>query len=136
MLKRLALILVLMFAFVFPVHSSSQTLEQEHDLIKYIADTIHDYVKKVDWYQDKNYTPEMDHIKSLITKFGYRKDECFTAMMGYEAVPGAEPIPFAIFVIIKGKADPVKKPFWKIQFNLTPPNKPNTDIPKSKKHGI
>ena len=136
MLKRLAIILLLIVAFVFPAYSSSQTLEQERSLIEYIAETINDYVKQVDWFQDKNYTPEMDHIQSLVTKFGYKKEECFSGMMGYEPQPGMEPIPIAIVVIIKGKANPTEKPYWKIMFKLQQPAEPNKNVPKAKKFGI
>ena len=126
MLKRILLVLILIFSFIVPSYSSpSMTLEEEAQLINYISNGINEYMSTVDWYKNKSYEPELTHIQSMVTKYGWKKEECYVGMLGAELEEGQPPVPFAVAIIIKGKADPNVKPFWKILIYLPPPKQKN-----------
>jgi hypothetical protein len=132
-LKRALIVLILIFSFIIPSFSSpTMTLEQEANLIDYIIGGANEYISSVDWFRDKSYTPELDHIQSMFTKYGWKKEECYVALLGAEMTPGEKPIPFAIGIILTGKADPETKPFWKFLIYLQPKRDNNKNVPDNR----
>jgi len=132
MFKILFLVLFIIAALVLPAHTSSQTLEQEKNLMMYISKSIDDYVQTVDWSLDKvyGYSKELDHIASLIKRCGYGVKDYHIGLYGKVK-------PVALTVILRGKANPIVKPQWKFMWVLNSPDQvpPNLNDNK-KRYGI
>jgi len=133
MFKKLFLVLFIIISLLLPAHTFSQTLEQEKSLMGYISKSINKYVITVDWSLDKpyDYSKEIDHIASLIERFGYEVKDYHVGLYGDKVKL------VALTVILRGKANPIVKPQWKFIWVLNSPDQVLPNLNNSKKrYGI
>ncbi len=134
MLKKLFLVLFIIVSLVLPVHTSALTLKQEKELMHYVSLSLNEYIQTVDWSRKGIYDKELDHITSIIERFGFVHNDYGVALYGDNTKPAI------LLVTIKGKANPTVKPKWVFQWTLVRPKMPNQERPNlnnnSKRYGI
>jgi hypothetical protein len=86
-MKKLILLIIVFFLCAapqvsgrLPTHGMSETAET--NFVKYVFDAVEDYIKTVDWNENRNYQPEVDKISKILQKYGYTKDQYFVAAQG------------------------------------------------------